>query len=224
VKRLFAVSILVCAAAINGVAFASESNGTVNATHKYAWGEKLGWINYAPEHGGVTNNCAGELGGKAWSSTKGWIDMTGVTISSSGVFAGTAGDADTTAGRIKLDCLECSVTTDWIPCASRPVTETVSDTTVTTEGGSGGPATMSTVEAKSFNTGFNDQVVESFFASIAEKADANGDGMVNMSDFSDMIANWGMNTSGGGGVSDLDGNGSVDLRDINLLMVSWGTL
>jgi len=122
---------------------ASETDGTIDPSHKHAWGENLGWINFAcdecdvqvtdsgltgyswsaaagwinlsPADGGVTNDVEGNLGGYAWSTNKGWIDMSGVTIDSSGQFTGTAGTEGSAAGRINFDCDNCSVVTDWRP-------------------------------------------------------------------------------------------------------------
>ncbi|MDD5726347.1 MAG: carboxypeptidase regulatory-like domain-containing protein [Patescibacteria group bacterium] len=129
-------------------ASASLSVGSIIDPDKYAWGDKLGWINFHPSNGGltitdtgitgyawsdnfgwinfspnlvsVTNNCGGILGGYAWSSQLGWINMSGVTIGSSGVFAGSAGTPGTLAGQINFSCATCNVRTDWRPCANRP--------------------------------------------------------------------------------------------------------
>ncbi|MHB8831327.1 MAG: carboxypeptidase-like regulatory domain-containing protein [Patescibacteria group bacterium] len=86
----------------------------------YAWSDNFGWINFSPNLGGVTNNCVGSLGGYAWSSQLGWINMSGVTISTSGVFTGTGGTAGTLAGQINFSSTNCNVRTDWRPCANRP--------------------------------------------------------------------------------------------------------
>lgn len=127
--------------------FASETNGTINSSYKYAWGENLGWINmkpdnggvtitdsaitgyawstvggwinFSPSNGGVTNTSEGVLGGYAWSSQKGWIGMSGITINSSGRFAGTAGTQGSSASRITFSCDNCDVRTDWRPASAR---------------------------------------------------------------------------------------------------------
>jgi hypothetical protein len=54
----------------------------------------------------------------SWYEQLGWIDMTGVSINSSGTFTGTAGTADTNGGRIKFDCTNCNVSTTWRPSSS----------------------------------------------------------------------------------------------------------
>ncbi|MEX0672468.1 MAG: immunoglobulin-like domain-containing protein [Candidatus Paceibacterota bacterium] len=84
---------------------ASETNGTIDATDKYAkfidghgkvnfkpangtavsvtdsalagdvWGEKVGWINLQPTNGGVTNDAEGNLSGYAWGENTGWINF-----------------------------------------------------------------------------------------------------------------------------------------------------
>lgn len=129
--------------------FASDSNGTIDPSYKYGWGENLGWINFmasssnihvtdtalsgyawSREYGWinlapstttmVTNNCLGQLGGYAWSSNLGWINFTGASIDFSGKFAGIAGSSTAQTGRIKFDCTNCNVQTDWRQCALRP--------------------------------------------------------------------------------------------------------
>jgi len=107
------------------------TNGDVRITDTaitgYAWNENTGRINLDPTESGVKNNSSGTLSGKAWAEGTGWIDFTGVTVNSSGVFAGTAvGDND---ADIYFSCDNCNVTTDWRPASSR---------TTTTAGGGGG--------------------------------------------------------------------------------------
>ncbi len=136
---------------------ASESVGTVSASHQYAWGENIGWINLAPTNSSgdfvgvtitdsgltgygwsnkygwinfnpsssdqsVTNTSSGSLGGSAWVSGLGWLDLSGISISSSGVFTGTAGTSGSTVGRVTFDCDNCSVQTDWRPASARTTT------------------------------------------------------------------------------------------------------
>ena len=100
------------------LALASQTIGTIDGAYKYAWGENIGWINFAcdgcnvsvtdssvsgnawstqygwinlnPTNSGVTNNNEGALSGFAWSSNLGWIDFNGVTIDSNGEFLGYA--------------------------------------------------------------------------------------------------------------------------------------
>ncbi|HNW71904.1 MAG TPA: dockerin type I domain-containing protein [Candidatus Paceibacterota bacterium] len=127
--------------------FASEIDGTISSNPGYAFGEKLGWINFgcdncnvhitdtaltgfawsrqygwinlSPDGSGVTNNCLGELGGKAWSKTLGWIDFSGTAIDNTGKFTGIAGISGTKTGRINFDCNNCDVSTDWLLCSLR---------------------------------------------------------------------------------------------------------
>src|SRR3989344_8643605 len=74
--------------------FACDNCGvhiTDTAVTGYAWSKQYGWINLSPDGSGVTNNCSGTLGGKAWSNTLGWVDFSGVTINAGGLFVGMAG-------------------------------------------------------------------------------------------------------------------------------------
>jgi len=143
---IFLTSFVFCVANINKV-FASDSVGSIDPSYKYAWGENLGWINmgctncnvqitdtgvtgYAwsdqygwinlsPTKAGVTNNCLGQLGGHAWSSKLGWINFSGASIDFNGNFAGIAGSASDPSGRLKFDCANCHVQTDWRQCSQR---------------------------------------------------------------------------------------------------------
>ncbi len=149
-KRIFLqfFSIILLVLSFHLTVFASHSNGTIDPSHKYAWGENLGWVNFAcdgcnvhindtkltgyfwsREYGwvnlspasssGVTNNCLGQFAGSAWSSNLGWLDFTGASIDFNGKFSGVAGDSRTKTGRLTFDCDHCDVKTDWKPCSQR---------------------------------------------------------------------------------------------------------
>ena len=113
---------------------ASEINGTIDSTYKYAWGENIGWINFAcdnnkcnvsvtdtglsgyawnsqygwinlnPSTSGVKNNGEGILSGYAWSSGIGWIDFNGVTVDSNGDFLGYA-TIKSDSSKINFNCI-----------------------------------------------------------------------------------------------------------------------
>lgn len=113
------------------------SAGTVLSSHKYAWSDNVGyinfenvvvsdsllsgyawtgnagWIKFSPAQGGVSNNGSGNLSGSAWGEQLGWIDFNNVSINSStGGFSGTATGA--LVGTINFDCPNyCDVETDW---------------------------------------------------------------------------------------------------------------
>ncbi len=149
VSGLFLLALFVVLFALAPFAHASQTNGTISTTYKYAWSDVAGYVNFAPTHsvvsvtdtglsgyvwsendgwinlspsnGGVTNNGNGTLGGFAWDSLKGWVSFTGVTIDSSGKFHGKAVGANET---ISFDCTHCDVRTDWRPVSAR-TTKTV---------------------------------------------------------------------------------------------------
>ena len=130
-------------------ASALDVSGPISSTYKYAWGENIGWLNFAATYGniivsdsklvgyiwsdqygwinlaptnsgqGVANNCSGQLSGYAWGERIGWINFSGVTIDSSGRFTGQAGERSTTVGQINFDCIDCEVRTEWRPCVVR---------------------------------------------------------------------------------------------------------
>jgi len=65
----------------------------------------------------VDNNSEGALSGKAWGEQIGWINFSGVTVSSAGAFSGTATVDE--GGSISFGCANCNVTTDWRPASTR---------------------------------------------------------------------------------------------------------
>lgn len=79
----------------------------------YAWDSIYGWINFAPTTGGVKNDGAGHLSGYAWSTGAGWINFSSVSIDANGKFIGQA--SGSTYGRLNFDCANCRVITDWRP-------------------------------------------------------------------------------------------------------------
>ena len=148
------------------------SAGTVLSSHKYAWSNNVGYINFEnvivgdsalsgyawsankgfikfnPARGGVLNDGVGNLLGSAWGEQLGWIDFSNVHIDANGKFFGTA--TGTLVGTITFDCKNyCDVQTDWRK-AITPIAPIVS----VSNGGGGGliassPAIISTpIEAQ----------------------------------------------------------------------------
>lgn len=124
---------------------ASETDGTVDSTYKYAWSNNVGWLNFgntggnvhitdsgitgyawndnygwinlSPAQSGVHITADGALYGYAWGENVGWISFSGVNISCSGHFSGSAtGDV---SGTVTFDCTNCNVTTDYQPSKCR---------------------------------------------------------------------------------------------------------
>jgi len=125
--------------------FASTTDGTIDLTYKYAWGENVGWINFGTTNGNVhvtdsglsgyalgenigwiylgdiTNDGEGNLSGYAWGENVGWIKFNptkgGVVINSSGEFTGSA--LGENIGWIIFGG-DYKVKTDWRPQSARP--------------------------------------------------------------------------------------------------------
>ena len=53
---------------------ASTTDGTIDSTNKYAWGENIGWINFGDSGGNVHVTVSG-LTGYAWGENIGWISL-----------------------------------------------------------------------------------------------------------------------------------------------------
>jgi hypothetical protein len=113
---------------------ASNTNGTIDSTNKYAWGENIGWLNFSVnngdiqitdtgltgyvwsenygwisldtnvESGSVTNDGEGNLGGNAWGERLGWINFNRVIIDEDGYFSGYATIASDDS-KISFNCL-----------------------------------------------------------------------------------------------------------------------
>jgi len=54
--------------------FASTTDGTVDATNRYAWSENVGWIDFGTTAGNV-HVTDSALSGYAWNETTGWISL-----------------------------------------------------------------------------------------------------------------------------------------------------
>ena len=99
---------------------------TDTAVTGYIWGESIGWIKLNPAHGGVTNDCSGNLGGTAWGAGIGWINFSPShpTVSphinlATGEISGQVWSA--AMGWIELASSDPShpgLTTTWTGCAS----------------------------------------------------------------------------------------------------------
>ncbi len=95
----------------------------------FAWGDEIGWINFAPTGAGVTINPAtGSLSGTAYSSVGGWINFSptgaGVTLVDNGSgssFSGYAYVSGINGGWMKFDCSDPStcIKTDWRTTSNR---------------------------------------------------------------------------------------------------------
>ncbi|NIO71943.1 MAG: hypothetical protein GTN71_23700 [Anaerolineae bacterium] len=53
---------------------AQAATGNIDPVNKWAWGTNVGWINFRPEHGGVTVY-SDHLEGYAWGENIGWIRL-----------------------------------------------------------------------------------------------------------------------------------------------------
>ncbi len=128
IKSLFALAVIFL---LPAAAYASLTDGTIDATYKYAWGENIGWINFGaasgnvhvtdtgltgyawsanygwinlkPPTAGVTNDGYGDLSGHAWGENLGWLDFSQVGINIEGEFTGYA-IIENTNSRASLNC------------------------------------------------------------------------------------------------------------------------
>jgi hypothetical protein len=66
--------------------------GNIDATHKWAWGSNVGWINFNPTHGGGVTVYEDHLEGYAWGENIGWIRLGTHTGGGTYTYANTAPD------------------------------------------------------------------------------------------------------------------------------------
>ena len=67
-------SILILFAASAGVAFASTTDGRIDETEKYAWGENIGWLNLNASSTNIEISSTG-ITGYMWGENIGWISL-----------------------------------------------------------------------------------------------------------------------------------------------------
>lgn len=218
--------------------------GTILSSHKYAWSNNVGYINFAnvivtdsalsgsawsankgfikfnPAQGGVSNNGMGNLSGSAWGEQLGWIDFDNVSINgSTGKFSGTATGA--LIGTLTFDCPNyCDVRTDWRQAATPAATVTSSVTAQS--GGGGGGVTVSPTATPALSREEQTKSAE------AKQIDIQKDGVINILDFNALMANWGVaqNLAAAGSIlnsADMNKDGIVDIYDFNTLMIYWST-
>jgi hypothetical protein len=143
-KLKFLVFFVLSFLLISPTIFASTTDGTIDSTYKYAWGENVGYIDFGSTAGNVhitdtalsgyaygenigwinlstvTNNSEGILSGYAWGENVGWIDFSKVTIDTDGIFSGSAYGEN--IGWITFGTTDNKVITDWRHESSRTVT------------------------------------------------------------------------------------------------------
>jgi hypothetical protein len=141
--------------------FASDTSGTIDENFHYAWGENVGFIDFANvtisdsvlsgsiygENIGwidlstVTNTTGGILGGYAWGENIGWMDFSKASIGTDGIFTG--GAYGENIGWITFGTTSNKVMTDWRPLNARPATRTSSGSYVGFRNNYTVPATIS---------------------------------------------------------------------------------
>jgi len=83
--------VLIAGLVLGLVAVAQAATGNIDPMNKWAWGTNVGWINFAPTHGGVTVY-SDHLEGYAWGENIGWIRLGTHTGGSPHTYANTAAD------------------------------------------------------------------------------------------------------------------------------------
>lgn len=69
-KPAILATCIVCAACVVALA-----DGNIDPAEKFAWSETSGWVNFRPDHGGVTVDAQGYLSGYAWMERIGWVKL-----------------------------------------------------------------------------------------------------------------------------------------------------
>ncbi|MDP3882668.1 MAG: hypothetical protein Q8Q48_01275 [Candidatus Staskawiczbacteria bacterium] len=222
------------------IATASETNGTIDSTNKYAWSnnggwvnfgatngsvvitdsgisgyawnENYGWINMSPANSGVSVSASGALSGSAWGQNTGWIDFTGTNINCSGQFTGQITNANDNIGTITFDCTNCDVSTDYRP----------QDCRETTPGGINLYSVCDTTTHKCVLTvgvGANECQTLSDWC-CDPRGDLDFDTNIGLKDFSIMMYYW-SDSPPSYKCPDINTNGTVELKDFSIMMYWW---
>ena len=216
------------------------SAGTILSSHKYAWSDNLGYINFEnvtvtdtvltghawsankgfikfnPLQGGVANDGTGNLSGSAWGEQLGWIDFNNVSINDNGVFFGTA--TGELAGTITFDCpTYCDVETDW---RQGVISENESTSQGNGGGGGGGIGTqIGQILLPSPIFDSTEIILNDVKSNQARLIDIQKDGIINILDFNAIMVNW--ESAEGNNNADMNKDGMVNIFDFNMLMVYW---
>lgn len=174
IKSSLSILVLLCLLALPVFVSASNTDGTIDATNKYAWGQNIGWINFGTSQGNVHvtdsqltgyawtentgwinlnpstsnyvhNDSNGTLSGYAWGEGTGYIDFTGVTIDSTGYFHGYA--SSTISGKISFNCTNgnsCGSSNFAVQTDWRPANSRTSSNTSSGGGVISGPLAFGT--------------------------------------------------------------------------------
>ena len=108
------------------VGMALAAVGNIDAANKWAWGTNVGWVNFAPDNGGVTVY-SDHLEGFAWAENVGWIKLGACTGGSPCTHANTTNSnyGVNNDGTGKLSGYAWSTTVGWInfdPAGAEQVT------------------------------------------------------------------------------------------------------
>lgn len=177
------------------------------------WNGRFGWLHLSSSTATTTSNVrvtinatTGALGGNAWSPSGGWVDFTGVFINpDTGIFYGTTTlytSVENNFGMIYFSCPSCTaLQTDW-----RGVNSSARATSPPASGGGGGGGSGGVSAPAKTKTS-------------AERADIQGDGVVDVLDFNSLMVAWGK--KGSNIPADTNQDGIVDVLDFNSIMVFW---
>ena len=140
--KLFSIIIVVFCLFVSHSTFASTTNGTIDSTYRYGWGENVGFIDFGSTSGdvhitdtalsgyaygenigwinltGVTNDKEGHLTGYAWGENVGFIDFSQVVIDNHGYFTGQSYGENIGFITFAKDQANMMIT-DWRPKSSR---------------------------------------------------------------------------------------------------------
>lgn len=141
-NKFIILGIFILSFFLSNQAFASTTDGIIDPTYRYGWGENVGWVDFGSTAGAVhitddalsgyaygenigwinlgtvTNDKEGHLSGYAWGENVGFIDFSQVTVDSHGYFLGQAYGENIGFISFNKDNTN-NVMTDWRPKSSR---------------------------------------------------------------------------------------------------------
>jgi len=178
----------------------ASAQPAIDPDAKRAWGEAVGWTNWADAAGGAgaVRRVGAALTGFVWSERAGWIDLgapgAGVTVGAGGALGG----------------LAWSERGGWINAGTTPTLGEFGARLV-------GHRLRGFMWSERLGWINLDSDAPGAFVAFVCPADLNGDGAVGGADISAILNVW-----GGAGPADLSGDGVVNGADISFVLSAWG--
>jgi hypothetical protein len=196
------------------------AQSTIDANHKHAWGENLGWTNwrdaYDTEDGVVVGSTY--LSGFIWAENIGWINVGGGEPGDGVHYANVDGSdfgVNIDLGTGELFGLAWGENVGWINFGGGALATPPNPARL-------GDGCRLLGFAWGENVGWINLDDAEHFVGTLLAGDFDGDGEVALSDLAQLLANYGTTSGAVYGDGDIDRDGDVDLSDLAALLAVYG--